>query len=154
MPEGYLALALHAHLPFVRHPEHSFALEEKWLYKAITESYVPLLWTFEQLAADGVPYRVTLSISPTLLNMWRDDFLRQRYTRYLDKLIELAEKEVHRTRGTPFAPVARMYHERFNRVRDTFCRRYMATWSGPSPPCRTRVTSKSSPLRRRTVTCP
>jgi len=27
---GYLALVLHAHLPFVRHPEQDFVLEEEW----------------------------------------------------------------------------------------------------------------------------
>ena len=40
---GYLALVLHAHLPFVRHPEHDPFLEEDWLYEAITETYLPLL---------------------------------------------------------------------------------------------------------------
>ena len=36
-PKGYLALVLHAHLPFVRHPEYNEFLEEDWLYEAITE---------------------------------------------------------------------------------------------------------------------
>jgi len=40
---GYLALVLHAHLPFVRHPEHERFLEETWLFEAITEAYLPLL---------------------------------------------------------------------------------------------------------------
>ena len=36
MARGYLALVLHAHLPFVRHPEHQYFLEENCLYEAIT----------------------------------------------------------------------------------------------------------------------
>ena len=40
-PPGYLALVLHAHLPYVRHPEHPQFLEEDWLYEAITETYLP-----------------------------------------------------------------------------------------------------------------
>ena len=40
---GYLALVLHAHLPFVRHPEHEKFLEENWLFEAITETYPPLI---------------------------------------------------------------------------------------------------------------
>ena len=40
---GYLALVLHAHLPYVRHPEYPEFLEEDWLYEAITETYLPLL---------------------------------------------------------------------------------------------------------------
>ena len=34
--EGYLCLVLHAHLPFVRHPEHDRFLEENWLFEAMT----------------------------------------------------------------------------------------------------------------------
>ena len=43
MPQGYLSLVLHAHLPFVRHPEYPDFLEEDWLYEAIIETYVPLI---------------------------------------------------------------------------------------------------------------
>ena len=52
---GFLALVLQAHLPWVRHPEYESFLEEDWLFEAITETYLPLLDTFELLAADGVP---------------------------------------------------------------------------------------------------
>ena len=38
---GYVALHLHAHLPFVRHPEYDDFLEEDWLYEAISETYLP-----------------------------------------------------------------------------------------------------------------
>ena len=35
MNQGYLSIVLHAHLPFVRHPEHERFLEENWLFEAI-----------------------------------------------------------------------------------------------------------------------
>ena len=47
MTIGYLALVLHAHLPFVRHPESDYVLEEEWLFEAIAETYIPLLQVFE-----------------------------------------------------------------------------------------------------------
>src|SRR5581483_7886977 len=34
-PRGYFCLVLHAHLPFVRHPEDPTVMEERWLYEAI-----------------------------------------------------------------------------------------------------------------------
>ena len=46
MEKGYLSLVLHAHLPYVRHPEYASFLEEDWLFEAITETYVPLLRAF------------------------------------------------------------------------------------------------------------
>lgn len=54
MHKGYLALVLHGHLPYVRHPEHENFLEEDWLYEAITETYVPLIMVFERLVNDKV----------------------------------------------------------------------------------------------------
>ncbi len=101
MSLGSLALVLHAHLPFVRHPEHEDFLEEDWLYEAISETYLPLLRVFDGLAEDGVPFRVTMSLTPTLVTMLRDELLMERYARKLDRLCELGAREVHRTRNDP-----------------------------------------------------
>src|SRR5438477_12610400 len=90
---GYLALILHAHLPFVRHPEHKHFLEEDWLFEAITETYIPLLRMMQRLVDDGVPFKLTMSITPTLCAMLQDELLRERYVRHLDLLIDLAELE-------------------------------------------------------------
>ncbi len=110
---GYLGLLLHAHLPYVRHPEQDGTLPERWLFETITESYIPLLQVFERLTADRVPYRIVVSLSPTLLAMLEDELLRERYGLYLDRMSGLADREVHRTRDDPrFAPLARMYKDR------------------------------------------
>jgi 1,4-alpha-glucan branching enzyme len=121
MSRGYLAVILHGHLPFIRHPEHEDFLEERWLYEAITESYIPLLWTLEGLAEDSVDYRLTLVLTPTLVSMLSDPLLRSRYRSHLDRLCELSEKETVRTRDLPeFHGTAIMYRERFHRARDDF----------------------------------
>jgi 1,4-alpha-glucan branching enzyme len=115
---GLLALVLHAHLPWVRHPEYATFLEETWFFEAITESYLPLLEAFERLAEDGVPFRVTLSLSPTLLAMLTDPLLHARYLRHLESRIELAERELHRTRDDPrFHTLAMRYHATFTAAR-------------------------------------
>lgn len=124
MSKGYLAIVLHAHLPFVRHPEHHFSLEERWFYEAMSECYIPLIWTFEKLLHDEIPFKCTLSLSPPLLCMLDDPLLQDRYIKHLEGLIELSDKEVRRTKGTAFEPVAQMYQFRFRGVYDTFCRRY------------------------------
>jgi 1,4-alpha-glucan branching enzyme len=121
MTRGHLALVLHAHLPFVRHPEYDEFLEEDWLYEAITETYIPLLHVFETLARDGVSFRASLSMSPTLLAMLTDDLLMSRYVQHLELLIELADKEVHRTRHEPpFHALAQMYAGHFRDCHRTF----------------------------------
>ena len=125
MPVGYLSLVLHAHLPYVRHPEFDDFLEEDWLYEAITETYIALLDVFEGLERDGADWRLTMSVTPTLAGMLSDPLLQQRYLRHLDNLISLAEKEVERTRWQPeFQPLARMYQDRFLHARQVFAEQY------------------------------
>jgi 1,4-alpha-glucan branching enzyme len=114
MEQGYLALVLHAHLPYVHHPEFPDFLEEDWFYEAITETYIPLLRVFHNLTDQGVKYRITISLSPPLLSMFKDSLLQQRYLKKIEKLIELAEHEVERTKWLPqFNEVALMYLEHF-----------------------------------------
>jgi 1,4-alpha-glucan branching enzyme len=125
MHKGYLCLVLHAHLPFVRHPEEENFLEENWLYEAITETYIPLIQVFEKLAEDHVDFRVTMSLTPTLASMLQDELLQNRYVRHINKLIELAEKEVQRTGHDPkFHSLALMYYGKFVEARDVFVDKY------------------------------
>jgi 1,4-alpha-glucan branching enzyme len=129
---GYLALVLHAHLPFVRHPEAERFLEENWLYEAITETYLPLLAVFERLERDGVPFRLTLSVSPSLAEMLGDPLLQSRYLDHLERLLELAEREVNRTRGDArLSELARMYLERFRACREAFQGKYQCNLLAP-----------------------
>ncbi|MEX2145627.1 MAG: 1,4-alpha-glucan branching protein domain-containing protein [Candidatus Rokuibacteriota bacterium] len=124
MTRGYLALVLHAHLPYVRHPEHEHFLEEQWFFEAMTETYIPLVHVFEGLQRDGIDFRLTLSLSPPLVAMMRDPLLIRRYARELDRLVELGHREVERTGGdAALRPLAEMYRDRVTGIRETF-RRY------------------------------
>jgi 1,4-alpha-glucan branching enzyme len=118
---GYLALVLHAHLPFVRHPEHERFLEESWLFEAITECYLPLIQFMDGWLRDGMQTRLTLTLSPTLCTMFLDPLLQDRYVQHVDRLIELAQKETYRTHWDPaHQPLASMYHQRFVNLRETY----------------------------------
>ncbi|HME88046.1 MAG TPA: 1,4-alpha-glucan branching protein domain-containing protein [Chthoniobacterales bacterium] len=118
---GQLALILHAHLPFVRHPEHEHFLEEDWLFEAITETYVPLLQMMERLVNDNVPFKLTMSLTPTLCAMLLDELLRQRYVRHLDLLIDLAARERKRNQDQPeLAALSQFYFELFSASRRFF----------------------------------
>ncbi len=125
MSRGYLCLVLHAHLPFVRHPEEEYFLEENWFYEAITETYIPLIQVFENLVRDNVDFRITMSLTPTLVAMLSDPLLQDRYLRHINKLIELAEKEVNRTgNDVHFHGVALMYYRKFLEAKELFCNKY------------------------------
>lgn len=119
--QGFLALILHAHLPFVRHPEHDRFLEENWLFEAITETYIPLIQKMEGWERDGMQASFTMTLTPTLCAMLLDPLLQDRYVRHLDGLIELAEKEIYRTHwDRAYRELAWMYHQQFTRTRETY----------------------------------
>ncbi|WP_409342698.1 1,4-alpha-glucan branching protein domain-containing protein [Paenibacillus sp. MBLB4367] len=125
MDKGYLALVLHAHLPYVHHPESETVMEEKWLFEALTESYLPLLDVYEGLVRDGVPFKLTMSLTPTLLSMLASPLLQERYALHLDSTVELAEKEMVRTRGDGQRhKLARMYAGKLHRYRRKFAEQY------------------------------
>ncbi len=124
MELAYLSIILHAHLPFVRHSDHPEFLEEDWLFEAITETYIPLINVFDRTIERGADFRITTSLTPPLCEMLADALLQERYSNYINRLCELAEKEVRRTRRRPEHEVALMYRDRFNTVRDTFEHRY------------------------------
>lgn len=111
MPTGYFSLILHAHLPFVRHPEYPEFLEEDWLYEAITEVYLPLIFILQNLHETGAAPRLAMNVSPPLCEMLADELLQTRYTRHLENLVELADKELRRTKSEAmeFHEVAKMY---------------------------------------------
>ena len=94
--KGYVSFVLHAHLPFVHHPENENYLEEEWLFEAISETYIPLLTNFSKLVDEGIDFRITMSITPPLLNMLDNKLLQKRYIKYLKKHIELSQKEIKR----------------------------------------------------------
>jgi len=119
--KGYFCPVLHAHLPYVRHPEHDFFLEEDWLYEAITETYIPLINVFDKLIADGVDFRMTMSLTPTLISMLTDPLLQNRYLKHINKLIDLASREVERTQWQPeYNHLALMYKDLFFNARHVF----------------------------------
>src|SRR5438067_3612490 len=124
MPKGYLLLVLHAHLPYVRHPEYDRFLEERWFFEAVTETYIPLIKFLDRLRDEQTRFKLTLSISPPLANMMEDPLLRERCVRHLDLSIRLAEQECERTRHWPDVNfLARMYRGLFEEARHTFVER-------------------------------
>ena len=112
--KGYVSFVLHAHLPFIHHPESDDYLEESWLYEAISETYIPLLKNFKKLVEEGVNFRITMSMTPPLLSMLDSKLLQRKYIKYLKNLIELSRKEIIRT----------TYDERLNRLSKYYYDRY------------------------------
>ena len=113
--KGYVSFVLHAHLPFIHHPESDDYLEESWLYEAISETYIPLLTNFQKLVDEGVDFRITMTMTPPLLSMLDNKLLQRKYINYLKKLIELSKKEIKRTTYDPrLNKLSQYYYDRYS----------------------------------------
>ena len=125
MPQGHLLLVLHAHLPYVRHPEYDRFLEERWFFEAVVETYIPLIKFFDQLREEGTPFKLTLSVSPTLANMMEDPLLRERCVRHIWTCRwPWPRRECERTKDWPDVNfLARMYRRLFEEAQQTFVER-------------------------------
>jgi len=105
---------LHFHLPYVRHPEMPKYLEEEWYFEAVTETYLPILESFDNLDKDNIPFNITISLTPTLLSMLADDLLSDRLVEYVNVRLKVLDEEAYRTQTDPnFHPVTLFYRERY-----------------------------------------
>lgn len=117
-PLGYLSIVLHAHLPFIRHPEVPDFLEEDWYFEGVVETYVPLLRRFEKLRSEHIPFRITMSVTPPLATMMDDALLTQRLGTYIDKRIDLLQHELMNNKGTHVETLAQHYLNEFQQAKD------------------------------------
>jgi len=130
--KGLLVIHLHAHLPFLKKRVvygtsgvwQPLGFPEEWFYEAVRETYIPLLLMMESLRREGVDFRLSMDISPTLSNMMRCPMLQEEFLRFMDAHISLVRAEVERTRreAPKFFDTACMHLERFHQVRNLFLR--------------------------------
>lgn len=99
MKKGYVNIVLHAHLPYIRHLDDETVFEEEWFYEAMCESYMPLVRMLFKARDEKLKYHITLVLSPTLVEMIKDRANCKGFVEYLDKHIELGEKELKRLEG-------------------------------------------------------
>lgn len=91
--KGYFTFVLHSHLPYViNHGEWPHGMD--WLYEAAAETYLPLLKEFDILAADGISPKVTLGITPILVEQLAADKFKAGLIHYLDQKITAAEENM------------------------------------------------------------
>ncbi len=121
-PAGYLALTLHAHLPWVvNHGTWPHGME--WLHEAAAETYLPLLRTLANLERDGVPANLTIDLSPILLEQLSHPAFIAEFPRYLTrKIVAAREDEAFFIQAgeNHLAETARFWHRFFASTLDDF----------------------------------
>src|SRR5258708_22513379 len=125
MSDAY-ALVLHSHLPYVRGAGR-WPHGEEWVHEAILGTYLPLLVLLHDLRAEGVRYRITIGLTPTLIEQLADPDIGTRFVAYADDQIRRAELDAwdfgvagDRARQA----VAEVYPGSYGRLKLAFPRRF------------------------------
>jgi 1,4-alpha-glucan branching enzyme len=125
MPDTY-ALVLHSHLPYVRGAGR-WPHGEEWVHEAILGTYLPLLVLLHDLRAEGVPYRITIGLTPTLLEQLADPDIGTRFLAYTDDQIRRAELDAWDFGVAGAAAkqsVAEFYRGSYTRLKQAFTQRF------------------------------
>lgn len=100
-PQGTVSFLLHAHLPYGIRPDLETSLEQAWLFEAVTGCYLPLFKMLDSLPTrKGAPW-LTLSLSPTLLELWAHPEFAERYHKHLNAGRSLIEHEAANPKHSP-----------------------------------------------------
>jgi 1,4-alpha-glucan branching enzyme len=91
-PAGFLALTLHAHLPWVVH-HGTWPHGIEWLVEAAAETYLPLLRVLRSLERDGVPANFNINLSPVLLEQLAHPYFIAEFPKYLTRKIVAARED-------------------------------------------------------------
>lgn len=90
---GAFTFVLHTHLPYVRLAGR-WPHGEEWIHEAASETYVPLLQTLYDLAAEQIPFKITLGITPILTEQLADPTVLEHFEDYLDEKIKAAKRDM------------------------------------------------------------
>jgi 1,4-alpha-glucan branching enzyme len=107
------SLMLHSHIPYCR-KSGVWPAGEEWLFEAMNETYIPLLLVLRQFALDRIRPRIMIGVVPVLAEQLADDYMKDRFARYMEDKIERARRDVERLRADPGrGRVAQYWLDRF-----------------------------------------
>ncbi len=125
MTEAF-ALVLHSHLPYARGAGR-WPHGEEWVHEAILGTYLPLLGLLHDLRDDDVAYKLTIGLTPTLIEQLADHDIDARFIEYCDDQIQRADTDVRRfdaDGNADRASLARFYASLYRAHRDAYVRRF------------------------------
>ena len=122
MPDAFL-LVLHSHLPYVRGAGR-WPHGEEWVHEAILGTYLPLLVALHDLREDGVPYRLTVGLTPTLLEQLAHREIKERFLEYVDDQIARADQDRADARTPRRRELSEFYRRSYRALREAFLLRF------------------------------
>jgi len=132
LARGAFTFVLHAHLPYVlAHGKWPHGSE--MLFECAAESYLPLLQTFDRLVSEGVSPKVTMGLTPVLVEQLTDPDFRAQFPGYMETRSRVAREnreEFRRQKQGHFADLADTWRKRFLEVKRAFQEDYQGDLVG------------------------
>ncbi len=113
MAAGAFTFVLHSHLPYCRRAGR-WPHGEEWIHEAASETYLPLLDGLHRLRTQGLPVRLTIGLTPVLVEQLADPLVVANLEDFMRERREMATSDVERFEraGDPhFAYVAGWYRD-------------------------------------------
>jgi 1,4-alpha-glucan branching enzyme len=124
--KGAFTFVLHSHIPYTRQAGR-WPHGEEWVHEAAAETYIPLLNHLNDLHEEGIPARITIGLTPILVEQLADADIQRNFESYLDFQIAAVEKDVGRfsEKGEEhFKYLANYYLDWYRNIKRSFLQRY------------------------------
>lgn len=92
---GAFTFVLHSHIPYCRRAGR-WPHGEEWIHEATAETYIPLLNALYDLRDEGVPFHLTIGITPVLAEQLADPLVLEHFRSYLEEKQAAAEGDLQR----------------------------------------------------------
>ena len=117
---GTLSFVLHAHMPYVK--KHGvWPHGEEWVFEVLAETYIPLINTIYRLHEEGIKAKLTINVTPILLEQLADNYMKNRFEEYVKTRIDSAEGDIKRLqRKKEFQKLAEMYYNYYVSIYESF----------------------------------
>src|SRR3712207_154350 len=92
---GAFTFVLHSHLPYCRRAGR-WPHGEEWIHEAASETYLPLIDALRGLQRDGVPVRLTLGLTPVLVEQLADELVLQNLVDFMTERRDAAVADIGR----------------------------------------------------------
>jgi 1,4-alpha-glucan branching enzyme len=125
-PVGAFTFMLHSHLPYARQAG-MWPHGEEWIHEAIAETYVPLLNALYDLREEGVPFHLTIGVTPVLAEQLADPLIVDHFIVYAAERSARAAQDVERFErlgDETMRDLARYFHHWYARVLTSFRDRF------------------------------
>jgi 1,4-alpha-glucan branching enzyme len=123
---GYFTFVLHSHIPYVRQAGR-WPFGEETLHEVMAETYIPLLDALYDLLDEGVSPRLTLGLTPILLEQLADPLVLAHFELYVEAKLQLVRLDVvrHTASGEKALLDLALYYQRwYEHILDSFANRY------------------------------